>query len=85
MHSTDLRWRLMNLLGVLLFWAFLVVDVFAACYWIGSKIAALLIGIQLLKADSALTFSLLTGALSTLGVFLGLISLVKRKSPLLLS
>ena len=84
MHTMDLRWRVTNLLGVLLFWAFLVVDVFAACYWIASKLAGLLIGIELLKAEAAVAFSLIIGALSTAAVLLGLISLFKRKSGFLL-
>jgi len=72
--------RLTNLLGALLFWVFVVVDVYAACYWVASKIAGVLTAVDWLKAEAALAFSLIMGALMTLGVLIGLLSLVKRKS-----
>ncbi len=71
--------RTTNLLCDLLFWVFLIVDVFGACYWLGSQIAAVLIGAKWLPPERALIFALIMGAVLTPGVLKGLFSMVKRK------
>ncbi len=73
--------RTTRLLCDLLFWLFLFVDVFGACYWLGSQFAALLIGANWLPPERALVFALITAAVLTPGVLKGLVSVVvKRKA-----
>ena len=68
-----------NLLCHLLFWVLVVADVFGACYWFASQIAVLLIANHWLRAEGALVFALILGALMAPGVLVGLISWFRGK------
>ena len=70
---------LKHLLCNILFWFLLGVDVFAACYWLASRIAALLIGLKWLPSHSGVVFAVFLGALMTPGALIGLISWRRRR------
>ena len=63
----------------LLFWLFFVVDVFAVCYWLTSRLAALLMRAGILPLNTATVVVLLVSALLTPVVVRGIILLVKRR------
>ena len=57
--------RVVNLLCVFAFWVLLLVDIFGVCCWLGSQIGLRLIAMGWLRAERALGFELVLGALMT--------------------
>ncbi len=52
-----------------LFWSLLGVDAFGFCYWLTSRVAALLVAIHWLASAGALVFALILAAILTPGLF----------------
>lgn len=62
----------------LLFWLFLVIDVFGACYWPISWVGALLVQSKVLASGLATVGVLILSAVLTPVVLRGIIVLIKR-------
>lgn len=80
MFRVTIPMRASDVMCDLLFWLFLVFDVFGVCYWLGSQFAAVLISANWLRPERALVFALSMAVLLTPGVLKGLVSVVKRKA-----
>jgi len=65
--------RLANLLCGVAFWVFVVVDVFAGCYWLGSQVSLRLITMGWVRAGGAFRVAITFGALMTAFFLIGFI------------